>query len=159
MERQQSGKKKNGPGASLPPSAERRDSSDRRVENEYVTDDQRRDERRAVEAEQRARAERRHYVVARITQGVDYLFYLLYGLLTIRFVLGLLGASENAGFVQFIQGLTAPFYGPFSGIVERPAINGGVFDLPLIIAMLAYVLLHLAVRGLLRLLAGTPARI
>jgi YggT family protein len=88
---------------------------------------------------------------------VDYLFYLLYGLLAIRFLLMLLGAREGAGFVRFILGLTEPFYAPFSGIVARPSVNGGVFDFPLIIAMLAYALLHMAVRGLLRLLGGSPA--
>jgi uncharacterized protein YggT (Ycf19 family) len=78
----------------------------------------------------------------------------LYGLLGIRFVLALLGASETAGFVQFINALTNPFYAPFAGIVARPLVNGGVLDLPLVIALLAYLLLHVAVRGLLRLVAG-----
>jgi uncharacterized protein YggT (Ycf19 family) len=143
----------------LPPESERREGQDRRLKDQHVVEDRRLAERRAAEEEQRATAERRRYVVARITQGVDYLFYVLYGLLAIRFVLSLLGASETAGFVQFVRGLTAPFYGPFSGIVSRPAINGGVIDFPLIIAVLAYGLLHVAVRGLLKLLAGTPARI
>jgi hypothetical protein len=49
---------------------------------------------------------------------------------------------------------TQPFYAPFANIVARPSINGGVLDFPLITALLAYVLLHVAVRGLLRLLAG-----
>jgi YggT family protein len=92
--------------------------------------------------------------VDRITLGVDYAFYLLYGLLTVRFVLSLLGAAETAGFVVFVHGLTNPFYAPFSGIVATPSINGGVLDFPLIIAVLAYILLHIAVRGLLRLIAG-----
>lgn len=141
------------------PDEERRGEVNRRVEERHVTDEQRLAERRVAEANQREAAERRHYIVGRVAQGVDYVFYLLYGLLTMRFALSLLGASENAGFVQFIQGLTAPFYGPFSGIVERPSINGGVFDFPLLIAMLAYALLHVAIRGLLRLLAGPPARV
>jgi uncharacterized protein YggT (Ycf19 family) len=141
------------------PREERRDGVDRRVEDSHVTEERRLADRRVEELRQRQSAERRHYVVGRVAQAVDYVFYLLYGLLTIRFVLALLGASEDAGFVQFVRGLTAPFYGPFSGIVERPSINGGVFDFPLLIAMLAYALLHVAIRGLLRLLAGPPARV
>jgi uncharacterized protein YggT (Ycf19 family) len=138
---------------------ERRDETDRRVVDEPVDTDRRVAQRRAEaqrEAELRSQAarERRLHVVGRVTQGVDYLFLLLYGLLGIRFVLSLLGASETAGFVQFITGLTQPFYGPFTGIVARPAINGGFLDFPLLIALLAYALLHLAVRGLLRLIAG-----
>jgi YggT family protein len=129
----------------------RRSGADRRVADQAV------DEERRIEARRqrdRELGERRAYMVQRVTLGVDYLFYLLYGLLGIRFVLSLLGAAETAGFVVFIRGITDPFYAPFSGIVARPAINGGVLDLSLVIALLAYVLLHIAVRGLLRLLAG-----
>lgn len=129
----------------------RRSGEDRRVADEAVEEERRIAARRQRDRE---RGERRAYIVQRVTLGVDYLFYLLYGLLGIRFVLSLLGAAETAGFVVFIQGITDPFYAPFSGIVARPAINGGVLDLSLVIALLAYVLLHIAVRGLLRLLAG-----
>lgn len=130
---------------------ERRGGEDRRVADEAVEEERRVEARRARDREAR---ERRHRVIDRVTLGVDYAFYLLYGLLAVRFVLALLGAAETAGFVVFIQGITGPFYAPFSGIVSRPTINGGVIDFPLIIAVLAYILLHIAVRGLLRLLAG-----
>jgi YggT family protein len=134
---------------------ERRGGTERRVVEEPVDVERRQRERRAArEQEQIEARERRHYVVARATQAVDYLFILLYGLLGIRFVLGLLGASQQAGFVQFINGITNPFYAPFANIVTRPSVNGGVLDFPLLIAVLAYALLHLAVRGLLRLFAG-----
>jgi uncharacterized protein YggT (Ycf19 family) len=103
----------------------------------------------------RSRVDQRNHVVMRGIQVVDYLFYLLYALLGMRFVLTLLGASETAGFVQFVNGITQPFYGPFSGIVSRPSVNGGALDFPLIIALLAYVVLHIAVRGLLRLLMSS----
>jgi uncharacterized protein YggT (Ycf19 family) len=135
---------------------ERRAGEDRRVAALPVDTERRMAERRAAEKQAGIEArERRTYVVGRVTQGVDYLFYLLYGLLGIRFVLALLGASGQAAFVQFVNGLTQPFYGPFAGIVARPAVNGGVLDFPLLIAVLAYALLHMAVRGLLRLVAGT----
>jgi YggT family protein len=130
---------------------ERRTQEDRRVADERVEEERRVEARRARDREAR---ERRQHVVDRITLGVDYAFYLLYGLLTVRFVLSLLGAAETAGFVVFIHGMTNPFYAPFSGIVATPSINGGVLDFPLIIAVLAYILLHIAVRGLLRLIAG-----
>lgn len=90
-------------------------------------------------------------VVGRLIQLVNYLFYLLYGLLGLRFVLGLLGARPTAGFVELVYRLTEPFYQPFAGIVSQPSIAGRAIDLPLIIAFFAYVLLHAAVRGLLRL--------
>ena len=93
-------------------------------------------------------------VIARVGHAIDYLFFLLYGLIALRFVLAFLGASEQAGFVRFIRGVTEPFYAPFSGIVEAPAANGGELDLPALIALAAYALLHMAVRGLLRVLSG-----
>lgn len=129
----------------------RRTGDHRRVTGELVEEERRVAARRQRDRESR---ERRHHVIQRVTLGVDYVFYLLYGLLGIRFILSLLGAAETAGFVVFIHGMTNPFYAPFSGIVARPAINGGVLDFPLVIAVLAYALLHLAMRGLLRLLAG-----
>jgi uncharacterized protein YggT (Ycf19 family) len=139
---------------------ERRAKVERRVVDQPVEEDRRIADRRAVIREEQERQtlearERRSYVVARATQAVDYLFYLLYGLLGIRFVLSLLGASEQAGFVQLVHGITQPFYGPFAGIVSRPAVNGGFIDFPLLIALLAYALLHMAIRGLLRLIAGS----
>lgn len=133
---------------------ERRAGADRRVADEPVPEDRRVEDRRARD---RAAKERRAHIVHRVTLGVDYAFYLLYGLLSIRFVLSLLGAAETAGFVQFIHGLTGPFYAPFSGIVATPSLNGGVLDFPVVIAILAYILLHIAIRGLLRLIAGDRA--
>src|SRR6266446_5870836 len=40
--------------------------------------------------------------VARISQVVDYIFFVLYALLGRRFLLALLAARSGAGFVQFI---------------------------------------------------------
>src|ERR1700694_146777 len=63
--------------------------------------------------------------VARISQVIDYLFFVLYALLAMRFLLALLAAKSSAGFVQFIVTVTNPFYEPFRGIVNSPAVQGG----------------------------------
>lgn len=97
---------------------------------------------------------RRRPVVDRVIMAVDYLFVLLYGLLGFRFLLSLMGASESSGFVQLVLGLTAPFYAPFHNIVGRPALEGGFVDYPVLIALMAYGLLHIAARGLVRVIAG-----
>src|SRR3977135_658051 len=57
---------------------------------------------------------------ARISQVIDYLFFVLYGLLGMRFLLSLWAARSSAGFVQFIVTVTNPFYLPFQGIVASP---------------------------------------
>lgn len=92
--------------------------------------------------------------VARISQIIDYIFYVLYGLLALRFLLALLAARSSAGFVRFIVTVTEPFYRPFRGIVSSPSTNDGhTLMMPLVIAIIAYVLLHLAINGLLRIIA------
>jgi hypothetical protein len=92
--------------------------------------------------------------VARISQVIDYLFFLLYALLGLRFLLALLAARSSAGFVQFIVMVTNPFYEPFRGIVASPRTDGGhTLMMPLVIAFIVYVLLHLAINGLLRMFA------
>lgn len=91
---------------------------------------------------------------ARVSQVVDYIFYIIYGLLGMRFLLALLAARSTAGFVQFIVTVTNPFYAPFRGIVASPSTDQGhTLLLPIVVAIIAYVLLHLAINGLLRMLA------
>jgi YGGT family len=92
--------------------------------------------------------------VARISQVIDYLFFVLYALLAMRFLLALLAANSGAGFVQFIVTVTNPFYEPFRGIVASPAVQGRhTLMLPLVIAIIVYILLHLGINGLLRMFA------
>ena len=91
---------------------------------------------------------------ARVSQVIDYIFYVIYGLLAMRFLLALMAARSTAGFVQFIVTVTYPFYEPFRGIVASPRTGDGhTLLLPIVIAIIAYVLLHLAINGLLRMLA------
>ena len=93
-------------------------------------------------------------VMARVSQIVDYLFFLVYGLLTIRLLLELFAARENAGFFQFIKSVTNPFYAPFRGLVPSPSTaEGFTLALPIIVAIVVYMLLHLAINGLLRIFA------
>jgi uncharacterized protein YggT (Ycf19 family) len=111
----------------------------------------------APAAPARQRDDRRRHALDRAGHVVDYVFFLLYGVLAIRFALTLMGASESAGFVQLIHAVSEPFYAPFRGLAAPPAGVAAV-DFSLIAALLAYLLLHVAVRGLLRLLAGGPRR-
>ena len=91
---------------------------------------------------------------ARVSQIIDYIFFVLYALLGLRFLLALLAARSSAGFVQFIVTVTNPFYSPFKGIVSSPTTGGGhTLMVPLVIAIVVYLLLHLAINGLLRMIA------
>jgi hypothetical protein len=93
-------------------------------------------------------------VVARISQVVDYIFLLIYSLLAIRLLLELFAARESAGFFKFIKSVTNPFYSPFAGLVPSPSTpEGFTLALPIIIAIVVYMLLHLAINSFLRILA------
>ena len=81
---------------------------------------------------------------ARVSQIVDYLFFIVYGLLAIRLMLELFAARESAGF----------FYAPFRGLVPSPTTpDGFTLALPIIVAIVVYMLLHLAINGILRIIA------
>lgn len=102
-----------------------------------------------TEAEvERARA------IARISQVVDYAFYVVYALLAVRFLLALLAARPGAAFSRFIQTITDPLYAPFRGILPSLTTElGFTVANSVAFAIGIYLLLHLGVKGLLRLIA------
>ncbi len=92
-------------------------------------------------------------VLARISQVIDYVFYVVYMLLAIRLVLALIAARSSSGFVQLIQTVTDPFYSLFRGILASPSAGGYTLVLPIVIAIIVYALLHTVITRLLRLIA------
>ncbi len=97
---------------------------------------------------------------ARGSQFVDYAFYVLYTLLGARLVLALIAAKSDNGFVQFISTVTDPFYAPFRGIVSSPSTEGGnAFVFPIIVAMVVYVIVHVAINGVLRMISNPKTTI
>ena len=109
-----------------------------------------------VETEAEIRKGRRF---ARAAQVVDYLLYLVYGLVGLQIFLQMIGARERAGFKQFMNTITAPLLGPFRGLVADPAVGPFQFMASYCVALIIYVLLHVAIRGLLRILAIRRAEI
>jgi uncharacterized protein YggT (Ycf19 family) len=92
--------------------------------------------------------------LARVSQVVDFIFYVIYALLGLRLLLALLAARRSAGFMQFIFSVTDPLYAPFRGIVASPTAEGGyTLAVPIIIAIIVYLLLHLGIKALLRMIA------
>jgi hypothetical protein len=90
----------------------------------------------------------------RATQAVWYLLGLLEALLAFRFVLKFLGANPNAGFTQFIYGVTAPFASPFLNVFRISYVEGSVVEWTTLLAMLVYWLIAYAIIKLL--LIGKP---
>lgn len=106
--------------------------------------------REAVETE---RELGRGRTAARISQVVDYFFYLIYGLIALQFLLGLMGARPGNGFVQFIGGVTRPLLAPFERIVGTPSAGAHQLRISYLFALVVYTLLHLAINGVFRLVA------
>ena len=85
-------------GAEIAAEANRHSAADRDQVNS-LADDMR---HKAVnEVAQTEREVERGRTAARISQVVDYIFFLIYGLLVIRLLLELFAAKESAGFVKF----------------------------------------------------------
>ena len=89
--------------------------------------------------------------LARVSQVIDYVFYLIYGIISMEIVLEALGARENAGFKQFVDTLAAPLLAPFEGLMPDPQSGNYRLTISYIVALVVYFLLHLAVKGMLRL--------
>jgi uncharacterized protein YggT (Ycf19 family) len=97
---------------------------------------------------------------ARGSQFIDYGFYVIYSLLMIRLVLALIAAQSSNGFVQLIRAVTDPFYAPFRGIVPSPTAEGGfTLALPIVVALVVYMMLHAAINGLLRMVGQRKTEI
>jgi hypothetical protein len=110
---------------------------------------------RARAVEETAHGDRtvgRARATARWSQFLDYAFYVVYSLLGIRLVLALIAANSSSGFVRLIRGVTDPFYAPFRGVVASPSTEAGnTLVLPIGIAIVAYVILHLGINAGLRM--------
>jgi uncharacterized protein YggT (Ycf19 family) len=62
-------------------------------------------------------------VAARVSQIVDYVFYLIYALISLEILLELLGARETNAFKNFIDALTAPLLLPFNTLMPDLAVD------------------------------------
>jgi uncharacterized protein YggT (Ycf19 family) len=95
---------------------------------------------------------RRARGIARVNQFVDYVFYVVYGLIGLDIGLELFGARDSSGFMKFLHLVTAPLLAPFKGLMPDPAVGSFQLMLSFVVALIVYGLAHLAVRGLLRVL-------
>jgi YggT family protein len=91
--------------------------------------------------------------VARFSQVIDYIFYLIYGIITLEIILELLGARDGNAFKRFVDAVSAPFLVPFKSLLVDPAAGRFQLRLSYFVALIVYILLHLAINGMLRLFA------
>jgi uncharacterized protein YggT (Ycf19 family) len=89
-----------------------------------------------------------------LSRGVrllDYVFFLIYAVVGLRIVLELLGAREGSGFKQLLDSMSDPLLLPFKGLMPDPGIGPFHLMLSYVVGLIVYALLHLAIRGLIRI--------
>lgn len=78
----------------------------------------------------------------KLVRAIYLLFAVIEALLLIRFVLKALGANADAGFAQFIYGITGLLVAPFVGLFGTPqATTGAILEVHTLIALIIYALL------------------
>lgn len=90
---------------------------------------------------------------ARLSQFIDYIFYLIYGIISLEILLDLLGARQGNAFREFIDRVSAPVLAPFKSLMPDPVNGRFQLRLSYIFALVFYIFLHLAINGLLRMIA------
>jgi uncharacterized protein YggT (Ycf19 family) len=84
-------------------------------------------------------------------EALDYGFGAVYLLMTARLLLALVSADATAGVVRFITTLTDPLYAPFRALLGMPATDDGhMLALPILIALVGYMLVHASISALVR---------
>lgn len=91
--------------------------------------------------------------IARVSQVIDYIFYLIYGIIALEIIFDLLGARKTNTIREVIDTVASPLLAPFRNLVPDPSLGRFQLRSSYLIALVIYVLLHLAINGLLRLIA------
>jgi len=77
----------------------------------------------------------------RVQRAIYLGFGIIEGLIAIRFVLEVLAANPNAGFAQFIYGITTFFMAPFVGLFGTPRLGTSMVEWSALVAIAVYALL------------------
>ncbi|HEY5516981.1 MAG TPA: hypothetical protein VIL15_01800 [Coriobacteriia bacterium] len=87
---------------------------------------------------------------------VYYVFGVIEVILAMRFVLLLLGANKEAGFVSFVHNLSTPFMVPFDAVFKTQSAAGSSFELSSLLALAVYALIGWGIVSLIQ--AVSPRR-
>ncbi len=91
------------------------------------------------------------------TGSVVQVIYLIAGVIEIilgfRFVLKLLGANSEAGFVSFVYGISKPFMAPFEAVFTTSEASGSIFEWNAILAIVVYAVIAWGIASLINAVA------
>lgn len=101
------------------------------------------------------------YALGKFNDYLQWYLVVLETLLTLRFLLKLIGADPGNLFAGFLYAMTAILLLPFQDIVISPSIHAPnqVFEFSTLIAMVIYYLIIYALRRIVRLLVSSPEEI
>jgi len=117
------------------------------------------DEARRIAQHERIKEKlERARTASRVSQFVDYAFFLVYSLIGLEIALELFGARQGSGFKRFLDAIAMPLLAPFRGLLPDPAMGSLQLMLSYVAALAVYAILHQAIKRLLRLFGGRPAR-
>lgn len=108
----------------------------------------------AIDPQNPQKAYQSKKVIFRAYQVIWYILGVIEVLLAFRFVLRLLAANPNSGFVSFIYGVSSPFIAPFRGIFRTPNFSGAVIEWSTLLAMVVFAVVAYGIVRLLQI--GKP---
>lgn len=98
----------------------------------------------------------RRPIEAVLSRVVMFIFGVIEVFIAIRFVLTLLGANAEAGFVKFIYAVSDVFMAPFNAIFSTQTVEGATFEWSALVAIAVYALIAWGLVALIR--AVSPRR-
>jgi uncharacterized protein YggT (Ycf19 family) len=105
-----------------------------------------------IEELQNTEAELQHgRFAARMAQVVDFIFCLVYGIISLEILLDLIGARDSNSFREFVHAVSTPLLAPFYALVPDPSTGRFQFRISFLVALIVYAMLHIAIGRLLRL--------
>ncbi len=106
----------------------------------------------AVSSDRRSQVhtEVRSPIEAVVERVVWFVFGVIEVLIAMRFVLVLLGANAQAGFVKFVYGVSDVFMAPFATIFGTQRVEGATFEWSALVAIAIYALVAWGIVALLR---------
>lgn len=98
----------------------------------------------------------RRPIEAVLSRVVMFVFGVIEVLIAIRFVLKMLSANSEAGFVKLVYSVSDVFMAPFSTIFGTQKVSGATFEWSALVAIAVYALIAWGVVALVR--AVSPRR-
>lgn len=105
-----------------------------------------------IKTEHPQKAFNKKKVIFRSYQVIWYILVVLEVFLAFRFILKMIGANPNSGFVTLIYTITNPLTLPFTGIVKPITSGGNLIEWSTFIAALVYLILTYGIVELFKFL-------